>query len=201
MVQHARQLPGKAIVFIGTGGFKLKTDAKATRGFSASLFRNKVEVLHAADEFDMHELWCSVAMCCNARNLIAAWDHAQEIASSKPRNQDHSGSSTVKSSEIAERMSLIAIEHTMRKTSRFAPPSVSALHAVFPAYSTLEARDNAPDTCLEAYSLNEVQWIKLGPAAGCVGHWKPFAILAAVVVRKLQAGNTVTVCCVYAAFR
>ena len=140
-------------------------------------------------------------MCCNARNLIAAWDHAQEIASSKPCNQDHSGRSTVKSSRIGDWMSAIAEEHTMNKTSRFGPVNVSLLHAVFPAYSTLEARANAPDTHLEAYSLNEVNWVKLGPAAGCVGHWKPFAILAAIVVRELEAGNSVTVCCVYAAFR
>ena len=50
VVNYMEELPKKAIVFISTGGFKLKTDAKATRAVAASLFTDKLPILLVQDK-------------------------------------------------------------------------------------------------------------------------------------------------------
>ena len=199
--EYIADLQRKAILFIGTSGFKLKTDAKASRTLPAGVFANKQEVIHACDEMDMLEIWASIAMTCGGRNLLTAWDQAQEIATSRPANQGHRGDETVRSSKLAEWMSGIAVEHKMQKTSRFGNVIVDLLHAMFSDYANLQARHDAPRTTLEAYNVPEVQWEPLGHAAGGLGNWKVFAVIGAVVVRELRAKRSVIVTCIYAAFR
>ena len=196
------KLVDDARVILCTTGYKLKTDAGEKTQLT-KIRKDKEEILHLTDEGDINPLPVLTAVTARDTNTITAWDKAQRLMHVKNIQHTRSTYEPTMQQNTGDWFHSVAEKYELICTSRFGTLGVRLLqHLHREPYKNLSAREDAPDTVIDAIFFDKVDWELLAPVAGGIGHWRVFGEIAHVVRKYcIEKDECLTICCVYAAFR